>query len=400
MQAGPSENRCNKKKNIFIVAGEASGDLHGSQLVESLYARYPNISIYGIGGNNMAQAGMHLVFHSSDIAVMGIVEIISHLKIIYTVFQWIKRSLDKDPPDLVVLIDFPDFNLRVAREAANRGIPVVYYISPQVWAWRRKRIQHIAKYVTHMLVIFPFEEMMYRKHGVPATYVGHPLVDRFNQHHRTVPSDQAYMDLGLSPLYPVVGLFPGSRASEVRILLPIFIQAAQALQQRFPRMQFLLGETPELPETIYQDILKNTSLSVQRMRTGIGPTVSICDLAVVASGTATLELALFGLPMIVAYRVSPITFGLGRLLVRVPSIGMVNLVSQKNIVPELLQKGLNKNNLFELCDRFFTESIYYTAVKKELFSINKMLGQTGASENAAQIILEKLHVLDRQGDES
>ncbi len=395
MQEGPSQISGNKKKKIFFIAGEASGDLHGSQLVKSLLVRNPNISIYGIGGNSMAQAGMRLVFHSSDIAVMGIVEIIRHLKVFYNVFKWIKRSLDKDPPDLVVLIDFPDFNLRVAREVAKRGIPVVYYISPQVWAWRRKRIQHISKYVTHMLVIFPFEETMYRKHDVPATYVGHPLLDRIDPHCRAEISDQVYKDFGLSPLYPVVGLFPGSRASEVRVLLPIFIQAAQALQRRFPRMQFILGEAPDLSEDIYENILKKVDLSVQRTRTGIEPTVSICDLAIVASGTATLELALFGLPMIVAYRVSPITFGFGRLLVRVPSIGMVNLVSQKNIVPELLQENLNKNNLYQLCCRFFTESIYYTSVKKELFNIKKMLGQTGASEKAAQIVLEVLSLKTR-----
>lgn len=377
-------------KKILIVAGEASGDLHGARLVESLLKARPDLSIYGIGGDAMEQQGVRLLVHASRLSVMGFVEILGRVNEILHAYRKVKRSLKRDDPDLVVLIDFPDFNLRVARQAARNGIPVVYYISPQLWAWRRGRIRQIAEDVSHMLVIFPFEEELYKRYGVPVTYVGHPLMDRLESAEGSVKEREVYRTFGFSPLYPVLGLFPGSRTSEVRMLLPILLKSAQALHRRFPRMQFLLGEAPGLEKEIYDRILSDNALPIKRMRQGIGPAIGICDLAIVASGTATLEMALFGVPMVVVYRVSSFTYQLGKLLIRVPSIGMVNLVPQKAVVPELVQNDLNEKNLEAHCLRFFTSSIYYANVKKELIAIREQLGKPGASGRAAQVITELL----------
>jgi lipid-A-disaccharide synthase len=382
-------------KKILIIAGETSGDLHGARLVERLWEACPDLTVYGIGGDEMERAGVRLVYHASDLAVVGLVEVMGRLRTIVRAFRAIQRSLAEERPDLVVLIDFPDFNLRMARQAALRGIPVVYYISPQVWAWRRSRIQQIAKRVTHMIVIFPFEEAMYREHGIPVTYVGHPLMDRFEPAPAEDHDGEAYRRYGLSPLYPVLGLFPGSRAGEVRALLPVMLRGAALLHRRYPRMQFLLGQGPGLSNDVYEEILGKTELPLVCTREGIGPGIRVCDLALVASGTATLEMALLGIPMIVVYRVSRFTFFLGRLLVRVPVIGMVNLVSQKAVVPELIQGELTDQNLYDACISFFEQANYYGQVKKELARVQDLLGEPGASKRAARVVCEILNSRDR-----
>jgi len=338
----------------------------------------------------MARAGMGIILHASRLSLMGIVEVLGGLREVFAAFRRVREFLDRERPDLVVLIDFPDFNLRVARQARRRGIPVVYYISPQIWAWRRGRIRQIARDVARMIVIFPFEESAYRQHGVPVSYVGHPVMDRLGKVNPEEDGRQALVDWGLSPLYPVLGLFPGSRASEVGRLLPVLLETARLLRERFPRLQVLLGEAPGLGGEVYDKLLAVSPMALRRVRTGIGPPMAACDLALVASGTATLEMGALGVPMIVVYRVSPITYALANLLVRVPAIGMVNLVSEKGVVPELIQGELKAETLFAHCLRFFTSSTYYFAVKKELGDIRKRLGEPGASDRAAHIILDVL----------
>ena len=366
--------------------------MHGARLVRDLLRSRPDLHVYGVGGDAMSDAGVSIVFHASRLAVVGIVEILGRLPEIAKALRWMKRSLTCDPPDLVILIDFPDFNLRVARYAARRGIPVVYYISPQIWAWRPGRIRLIARTVSRMLVIFPFEEPLYQAHGVPVTYVGHPLLDGLGETQAPGRGSEsgASEELGLSPLYPVVGLFPGSRTSEVRNLLPTMIEGAEALHRRLPRVQFLLGQAPGLSEEPYTESLKGFSIPLQRVRSDVNRAMAICDLAVVASGTATLELALHGVPMIVVYRVSSATFLLGRLLVRVPSIGLVNLVSRRSVVPELLQRDFRAETLQELCWKILSNATYYFTIKRNLADVRALLGNPGASERAAAIVLEML----------
>ncbi len=385
-----------EEKRVLIIAGETSGDLHGARLVERMRARRPDLVVYGIGGEEMERAGVRLAFHCSELAVVGIVEIVGRLRTIGRAFRWIRRTLLEEPPDLVVLIDFPDFNLRVARRAAACGIPVAYYISPQIWAWRGGRIRRIAACVNRMIVIFPFEEALYRRHGVPVTYVGHPLLDRLGETVQGRGTDRgAYEEAGLSPLYPVVGLFPGSRPGEVRTLLPVMLGAARRLRGLFPRLQFLLGKAPGLDDGLYASILaRKEDLPVRSLRGEHGFAMALCDLAMVASGTATLELALLGVPMVVVYRVSRPTFWLGRLLVRVPSIAMVNLVSQRMVVPELIQGELDEESLADLCRAFLTDAVYRAQVVRALAEVRAMLGRPGASDRAAEVICG---MLDRAG---
>ncbi len=376
---------------ILIIAGESSGDTHGAHLVEQILQHAPDTEIYGIGGDAMERAGVRLIMHASRLTVMGVVEVAGLLPEFLNAFRRIKRQFKQDPPDLVVLIDFPDFNLRVARKAARRKIPVVYYISPQLWAWRGGRIHEIARNVTHMMVIFPFEKLLYERHGVPVTYVGHPLMDHPDVRKPTAGRMGAMNDLGLSPLYPVLGLFPGSRTREVNGLLPDLLRAARKLRESFPRLQFLLAEARELDPSIYDRILEACPLPVKRVRTGILSVVDVCDLALVASGTATLEVALRGVPMIVVYRVSRSTYHLGKWLIRVPAIGMVNLVPQKGVVPELIQQDVNPERIVEHCLPFFRNAVYGSAVRKELLRTGDLLGGPGASDRAARVVLQQLN---------
>ncbi len=374
-------------RRILIIAGESSGDAHGARLVRQIRDQAPDTLLQGIGGDARESAGVRLILHASRLSVVGVVEVIGLLPEFLKIFRRIKDIFRRDPPDLVILIDFPDFNLRVARQAARHKIPVIYYVSPQLWAWRGGRIHQIRKTVKHMMVIFPFEKALYEKHGVPVTYVGHPLMDHHGIKAAAQDRVQTIRSLGLSPLYPVLGLFPGSRSVEVRSLLPDLLQTARELRNRFPRMQFLLGEAQELKKELYDKIIEDCPVPVTRVRTGIVPVVDVCDLALVASGTATLEVALFAVPMIVVYRVSRFTYWLGKILIRVPAIGMVNLVPQKGVVPELIQGDVNPEMLLEHCVRFFTNAVYYHSIKNELARTRGLLGGPGASKRAARVVL-------------
>ncbi len=375
---------------IMIVAGEASGDLHGSHLVYHLRELRPETRFFGIGGEAMARQGVELAFDCSELAVVGLTEIVGKLRTLYHAFTWIKRTLASRRPDAVILIDFPDFNLRVARLATRMGIPVVYYIAPQVWAWRRGRVKKIAQRVSKLLVIFPFEEMLFRDAGVDVTYVGHPLLDALEAQERSC--EQFYAQWDLSPLYPIVGLFPGSRPREVDALLPAMLEAAVRLGEKFQHMQFLLGKAPSLDAMQIRRHLEVVPIGVRTIDEHIHMAMRMCDVAIVASGTATLELALWGVPMVIVYKVSPLTYLVGRTLVRVPSIGLANLVSGKQVVPELIQGDVTGGRIFEACLPLLTDAVYRAQIKKELQSIRTMLGTPGASKRAAESVQQ---VLDR-----
>lgn len=369
---------------IFMVAGEASGDLHGANLVRHLRPMLPGARFFGIGGEAMAAQGVEIAFDCADLAVVGLTEVVGKMSTILRAFAWAAQSLGTIRPDVAILIDFPDFNLRVAGVARRKGIPVVYYIAPQVWAWRRGRIGRIAERVTKLLVIFPFEEDLFRGAGVDATYVGHPLLDALGE---AGPLETDVADWGLSPLYPVVGLFPGSRPREVDVLLPPMMDAAARLRQVFPRMQFVLGQAPSLDRARIDRLLAGTTVPVRRIDGHTHRAMQICDAAIVASGTATLELAFFEVPMVIVYKVSALTYLIGRSLVRVPSIGLANVVSGKQIVPELIQGEVTGRGIFEACVPLVTNSVYRAAVKKELRRVRAALGEPGASRRAAECVL-------------
>ena len=323
-----------KNKTIMIVAGEASGDMHGANLVREMLKNDPALNFYGIGGNKLQKEGVELLANASDMAVVGLTEVVSKLGNILKIMGMMKRSLDERRPDLVILIDYPDFNIRLAKAAKKRGIKVFYYISPQVWAWRKSRIGQIKKMVNKMAVILPFEVETYSQKGFSVNYVGHPLLDMVKLNYS---KQEARKKFGLAENKITIGILPGSRPSEVRKLMPELLRAAQILKREMPDLQFVLPLADTLEEIIVTEIIARFNVKVKVISGHTYDVISCTDLALVASGTATLETALLGVPMIIVYKISLLSYFIGRLFVHVKNIGLVNIIAGKTIVPELIQ---------------------------------------------------------------
>jgi lipid-A-disaccharide synthase len=373
-------------RRILIVAGEASGDLHGGALVEALRARAPDLALEGIGGDCMAAAGVRLHVHARDLGVVGLVEALARLPAIRAAFARMRALLEADPPDLAVLIDYPEFNLRLARVAARAGVPVCYYVGPQVWAWRRGRLALIRRLVRKMVVIFPFEEAVYRAAGVDVAFVGHPLLDRLAPRERA----EARRGLGLADASPVLGLLPGSRVGEVERHLPVMLAAAAALRREHPKLGVAFGRAPGLPAPFVARCLAAGGAPVRVAEGGASDVLSAADLAFVASGTATVEAALHGTPMVIIYRVALLTWLVGRLLIRVPWIGMANLIAGRLVVPELIQFAATPERLAGTARRLLADPAALERMRQELAAVRLRLGPPGASARAAEAILALL----------
>jgi len=312
-------------KRLLIVAGESSGDLHGSALTRALLQRQPNLQITAVGGPLMQEAGAELITDLTAHAVVGLVEGIRSVSKVYAAYRRVARLLRSERPDAVVLIDYPEFNLRLARRAGKLGIPVIYYISPQVWAWRRWRVKTIEKYVDKMLVIFPFEEDFYREHGVEVEFVGHPLVEML----RDVPDRQtARRDLGLAQDELVVGLLPGSRRKEVEAIHPIITRSAEMLRDGLSRpVTFLCAKAPSLGDDLPEKYASSKDLNIRVVSNDTYRVMRGSDLILVASGTATVEAMILGIPMIVVYAGSALTWVLSTHLIKVERYAMVNIIA-------------------------------------------------------------------------
>ncbi len=366
--------------HLAIVAGEDSGDFHGANLVGALRDKVPGIRISGIGGRKMAAAGVELVFASERLAVVGILEVLNRLPEIWRGRQTLCRHLRKTRPDLLVLIDFPDFNLNLVAPYARRlGIPIVYYISPQVWAWRRGRVSQINRLVEKILVILPFEEEFYRRHGVAAEYVGHPLLDEFT---------------GFSPRPEaarknLIALIPGSRPGEIGRLLPEMLTAARLYRRDHPDCRFIIPAAPSVePEFIAGFIPARLRERVEIVREPLVETLAKVSAALVTSGTATLETALAGVPMIVIYKVNRLSYEIGRRLISVPFISLVNLIAGREIVPELIQQEARPEIISAAMRRSFDNPETRAQTIRELNRIKTRLGQPGGADRAAAAILE------------
>lgn len=370
-----------------MVAGEASADLHGANLVRAVRSLDPSVSFRGIGGSRMASAGVDILVPSSEISVVGLTEVIPHLHRIRSSLRKIKRILMLDPPDLLILMDFPDFNLHVAKTAKRAGVPVLYYISPQVWAWRRGRIRKIARRVDRMAVILPFEEDVYRNAGLPVTYVGHPLLDE-------VPSDggreEARTRLGLRKGELLAGILPGSRNEEVENLLPIMLRAARILQGVWPGLRFVLPVASTVAPGRIEHHVRNASMEVILWREDMHRVLPGCDLVMAASGTATLETAIHEVPMVIAYRMSPLSFRIGKALIHLPFIGLVNLVAGRKVVPELIQDEVTPARLAREAGRLLAVGPRRRNVIQELKRVKGLLGKGGASVRTAAIALHMM----------
>jgi lipid-A-disaccharide synthase len=370
------------KPRILLVAGEASGDLHGADLVTALKRQAPDIEVFGVGGPSLRNAGMQTIIDTATIAGMGLFEARDKLRALIGAYRQLTAILRTNPPDLLILIDFPEFNLRLAKIAKQVGVKVFYYISPQVWAWRKRRVYTIARRVDRLAAIFPFESAFYTQHGCSVDFVGHPLVDRVRP---TRSREETLRQYGLDPHRKTIALLPGSRAQEVRYLLPPLLGAMRLLEES---CQCILAVAATLDTNQIR-----AQVGQQPVHTVQGDTynaVHASDLAIVASGTATLETALLERPMVIVYRMAPVTYALARLIVRVPHIGMPNLIAERRVVPELIQSAVTPERIAAEARQLLNDPQAYRVTQEGLREIRRRLGSGGAADRAAKITLDML----------
>jgi lipid-A-disaccharide synthase len=376
-------------KKIMIMSGEASGDLHGANLAREIWKQDPAIAIYGVGSKQMQRAGVRMLADAKEISVVGITEVLTHLGVIYRVYALLKRFLKHERPDLLVLIDFPDFNIMLGKAAQRLGIPVLYYISPQVWVWRKGRIKTIARLVKAMIVVFPFEVTLYEKAGVDVRYVGHPLTDVVQS---DLTREQAKSALGLDASRRTIALLPGSRKSELTHLLPDMLAAAKILSTRFQDLQFILPVAPTLELSFVNTFVEQCGVSVRVVEGRVYDVLRASDAAIVTSGTATLETGLMAIPMVIVYRISAITYYIISRLVHagLKHVGLVNIVADERLVPELIQEESTPQHMADAVARMLIDPVYYDRIRAGLDGVRKRLGDAGASARAAAVVRELL----------
>jgi lipid-A-disaccharide synthase len=370
---------------VLLVAGEASGDLHGATLARALTAQAPGLALAGMGGARMAAAGVRILHGIDRTGVVGGTEVLGRLPALWRIFRSLVRCLAERRPRAVVLIDFPEFNLRLARRARRLGIPVVYFIAPQVWAWRRGRLRTMARDVSRVLAVFPFEVGLYREAGVPVEFVGHPLLDVLPAFEREAAR------AGLArPKETLVGLLPGSRIEEVRRHLPVLLGAGRRILRRVPDARFVLPLAPTVPRAVAENAMEAGGLDVRVLAGDAHRVMAAADLVLVASGTATLETACYGTPMVVLYRLSPLSHALARLLVRgVSAISLPNIIAGRHAVPELIQGEATPIRLARAALTLLQDDAARAAQQLVLREVRARLGQAGAGERAARAVLRE-----------
>ena len=376
---------------VLMIAGEASGDLHGAGVVRELRRLRPGLPVYGIGGPRMRAAGMETFFDISQTAILGFTEVVKHLPFVLKMFRKMKSLVRERRPQLIIPIDYPGFNLRFARFAHSRGIPVLYYISPQVWAWGRGRVRKIARTVDHMAVIFRFEEEFYRQRGVPATFVGHPLLESLRV---GLSREEFFSRFGLEPARPLLGLLPGSRVQEVRRLLPEMLHTADWVSERLPGVQIAVSRAPQVPEEVYRTVPGSGRVRL------VSDTYSLMAHAtalIVASGTATVEAAIIGTPFAVVYRVSPLSYWLGKRLVRVDHIAMANIVAGRRLVPEFVQNEFAAGRVGPAVLQWFQDAESREKMRRQLAALKEKLGAPEASRKVARLAVEMMRKENAHG---
>lgn len=375
-------------KKILLSAGEVSGDLHGAHLLGVIKELDPEVRFFGIGGEALRSKGMEILFEAYPLSVVGLTEVISKLPIFLKTLKELRDWMDREKPDLLLLINFPDFNLRLAKIAHHMKVPVVYYISPQVWAWRKGRIRSIAKFVRKMIVLLPFEVPFYQEQGVDVVWVGHPLLDIVKP---SLSKEEALKRFDIDPEKRTIGLLPGSRKEEVQRHLPLLLTSAYLLKKDFPELQFLLPLAPAIPEGEVQRLIKKeNSVPVKVIKGFVYDVMNLSDLLLTASGTATLEVALLEKPMVIFYKVSLLSYWIGRALIRVRHIGLVNIVAGEEIVKELIQREATPEKIAKEALRLLKDEALYQNVVTSLKEVRKKLGEPGAVRRAAQVVLSLL----------
>jgi lipid-A-disaccharide synthase len=372
---------------VMVVAGEASGDLHAANLINALKNLDPQVRYIGMGSVNMRAAGVEILVDSATVAVVGLVEVLAHFKDLKAALRTLQDALIEQRPELLILVDYPDFNLRLAATAKRAGVKVLYYISPQVWAWRKGRVEQIRQRVDMMAVVFPFEVPIYEAAGVPVHYTGHPLVDEVKT---DLDLEQARRHFGLDPHRQVVGLFPGSRKSEIKRLLPTIAHTASLLLERFPQLQFVLPLAPGLQHDEIDSELKDAQLTVKLVENEIYEVIQSCDAIITASGTATLQIALLNTPMVIIYKVAPLSYWIARWLVKVRHVGLVNIVLERTAVREFIQHDAQPQRIAEEISRLLCDKAYSLQMRRDLAEVENRLGKAGGSEQVAILAMQMI----------
>lgn len=370
-------------KKVLVIAGEASGDLHGAGVVRELRAKDPSVEVFGIGGDRMQAAGMDLIFHVRELSFMGFFEVLKHLPVIRAVERTLAAVVEARKPDVLLLIDYPGFNLRFARKTRRPGMKVIYYISPQVWAWNPGRVGKMRSLIDRMLVVFPFEPEIYTSRGIPAEFVGHPLLEVLGE-----PQDRKAFcrRYDLDESKPILGLFPGSRKQELERIFPSMLGAARLLEAS-RGAQAVVGAPSILDHEFVKGFVREGS-NVRLLQNATHDIMANADVAVVTSGTATLETGFYRTPMVVVYRTSWPTYLIGRMLIRVSTIGLVNIVAGKKVVPELIQHAASPQRIAAEVERLLADPASAATMRSSLGAIRERLGTPGASARVAAAVLD------------
>ncbi len=376
-----------KSPLIMLSAGEASGDQHAASLFLELKKLIPEAKAIGMGGARMREAGVEIRYDSTAIAVIGTVEVIKHYGEIKRALELMKAIAAGEKPDLLICVDYKEFNFRLAKSAKAADVKVLFYVSPQVWAWRPGRVKKYGEAVDHMAVIFPFEVPFYEAHHIPVTYVGHPLAGKVVP---TVPKAEALAEFGLDGDGPVIGLLPGSRANEIKRLLPVILESVELLARRFPKARFVLNQASSVTDDMLRPYLAQCPVAVTAIQGRNYDVLQCCDAVVTVSGTATLEVALAGVPMAIIYQVAPLTYWLGRWLISIQFIGLPNILAGKGIVREFIQHEANADAIAGEIGRIIEDPAYAEQIRQDLRTVKDLLGAGGGSANLARLAAEML----------
>jgi lipid-A-disaccharide synthase len=373
----------NKAYKVIFSAGEVSGDQHAANMFLEMKKLQGNIEGLGMGGAKMAQAGIDIRYNSSSIAVIGVIEVIKHYGEISKALKLMQQLVKSEQPDLLVCVDYKEFNFKLAGFAKRLGVKVLFYVSPQVWAWRAGRVKQYGRVIDRMAVIFPFETAYYEAENVPVRYVGHPVVDKV---HTKYTKNEALKVFGLIENRTVVGLLPGSRANEIKRMLPVMLAAAKQLDD----VQFILPQADSISDDLLESFLQASDLPITVIKNQPYEVIQCCDAIMTTSGTATLEVALLEIPMVICYRLAAITYWLGRLLVKTPFIGLPNIILGKGFIKEFIQQQANPENLAAEINHILKDADYRAAMIKNLKQVKLQLGSGGGSRNMAILALEML----------
>ena len=368
---------------IMFSAGEASGDTHGASVAKALLEKYPKVQLFGMGGDLMKQAGVDIIYDIQQLGFIGIVEILKHLPTFFKLRSFLKGAMLREKPDVLVCIDYPGFNMKLAKVAKELHIPVVYYIAPTIWAWNKGRGKDIAKTVTKVASIFPFEAEAYREFGVDVEFVGNPLVDIV---HPTMSYESALAHFGADTTSRNILLMPGSRKQEVEGLLPTMLAAAERLYENHKDLKFFLPRAHTIPREDIDRILQAYSVPVTVTEGHNYDLMQICTACIAASGTATLETALMNVPTVLIYKVAPVTYGIGKVLVKIDHIGLPNIMAKRRIIPELLQGEVTPENIERELGKILDDGAVYTQMKADLAQVKVELGAPGAVQRVADVI--------------